>query len=209
MQPAGDVALHEHRAAFPQARGSGGGKRQPGEFVLDGDPQLLGLFFQKRARSGGAGFVHGEIHHHAVFDGDELGILTADFEDGVHRFAAQRMADVDGAGLVRGDFVVHRVGAHELRDQLAPRAGGAHAAHLEPFAPDAFHFREALLHRFDGTPRGAQIDIVNHRAGCIDHRDVGRDRADIEPNVGRDGITVGRRHVHTHAVAQLHHMLGG
>ena len=67
------------------------------EFALDADAELLRLLFQERSGARGAGFVHGEIHHHAVLDGDELRILPADLEDRIHRLAAQRAADVDGA----------------------------------------------------------------------------------------------------------------
>ena len=74
----------------PSRVGQARGQRQPGEFALDADAQLLRLLLQERSGAGGAGFVHGEIHHHAVLDGDELGILPADLEDGVHRLAAQR-----------------------------------------------------------------------------------------------------------------------
>ena len=66
-----------------------GAQRQAGELVLDADPELFRLLLQKRAGAGGAGFVHGEIHHHAFFQADELGVLSADLEDGVHRLQAE------------------------------------------------------------------------------------------------------------------------
>ena len=56
------------------------------------------------------------------------------------------------------------VGADELRDQLAAGAGGAHAADLQPVAPQPLHFRKPLLHGLDGPPGGAQVDVVDHRA---------------------------------------------
>ena len=144
-------------------------ERQPREFALDADAELLRLLFQERPGARRAGLVHGEIHHHAVLDRDELRILPADFEDGVHRLAAQRAADVDRAGLVRRDLVVHHIGAHELRDQLAARLPVVPTPRISRRLP---HMRsdlgQPLLHRLDGPARGAQIDVVNHRAELVD-----------------------------------------
>src|ERR1022692_4333738 len=58
--------FHEDRAALAQAGGPGRRKREAREFALDGDAQLFGLLLQERSGAGRAGFVHGEVHHHAV-----------------------------------------------------------------------------------------------------------------------------------------------
>ena len=79
----------------------------------------------------------------------------------------------------------------------------------QPAAPQPLDFGQALLHGLDGPAGGAQVDIVDHRAEFVDRHHVGGNRADIEPEIGRDGLAVGRRHVHAHAVAQLHHVLRG
>ena len=76
-----------------------------------------------------------------------------------------------------------------------PRAGGPHAADLQPAAPHALHLGQPLLHRLDRPPRRAQVDVVDHRAELVDHHHVGGDRADVEAEVGRDRLAVGRRHV--------------
>ena len=107
------------------------------EFLLDGDSQLLRLLFQEGARARGAGLVHGEVHHHALIDADEFGILPADFENRVHGVHAHLLADVHGAGLVRGDFVVHGVRAHQFANQLAAGARGAYAANVERLRPSS------------------------------------------------------------------------
>ena len=73
----------------PKARGLLRGESQFGELALDGDAQLLGLFFEERAGAGGAGFVHGEVDDDAVVEADELRVLAADFEDRVDRLHAE------------------------------------------------------------------------------------------------------------------------
>ena len=209
VHPPGDVALHKHRAALTEPRGTLRAQCQTREFPLDADAQLLRLLFQERARARRAGLIHGEIHHHAVFDGDELRILPADLENRVHRLPTQRFADVDSPRLVRRDFVVHHVRAHELGDQFAPASGGPHAAYLQPAAPDPLDFGQSLLHRLDGPPRRAQIHIVDHRAELVNRHHVGRYRPDIQPQVRRNRLIVGWRHVDPDPVAQLHHVLRG
>ena len=104
----------------------------------------------------------------------------ADFEDRVHQFAAKRVRDVDGAGLVGGDLVVDRVGADELRDQFAARSGGADAADLQAVAPLLFELREARLHRFDRPSRGSEVDSMNHLVLFVDGHQVRRHRADVD-----------------------------
>ena len=89
VQPAGDVALHEHRAALAELGGRGRRERQPGELVLDADPELVGLLLEERPGAGGARLVHREVDDDAVLEGDELGVLSADLEDRVDRRAAR------------------------------------------------------------------------------------------------------------------------
>src|SRR5262249_46124085 len=161
------------------------------------------------ARAGGAGLIHREIDHHAALDRDVFRVLAADLEDGVDRFTAERAADVDGAGLVGGDLVVDRVGADELGGQLAAGAGGSGAGDIEAAAPNALDFGEPLLHGFDRAAGGAEVDVVDDRAHVVDQDDVGRDGADVEAEVGGDGLGAGRRNVDGDAVAQLDDVLGG
>ena len=120
-----DIALHEDRAAFAQTGRMLGGQRQIGELVLDLDPQLFRLLLQKRTGAGGAGFVHGEIYDHAFFQTDELGILSANLEDGIHRLNAELIANVRGAGLMSRDLVVDGVGPNQFADQFPAAAGGS------------------------------------------------------------------------------------
>jgi hypothetical protein len=119
------------------------------------------------------------------------------------------LADVHGAGFVRGDLVVHHVGADEFGDQLAARAGGAHAANLQPVAPQLLHFGQPLLHGLDGPAGGAQVDIVDHGAGI--RRWPPRWWKPIRCR-GRDTpewAVARAAGVGAHAVAQLHHVFGG
>ena len=85
----------------PSRAGLADCQRQLREFFLDGDSQLLRLLFQEGARARGAGLVHGEVHHHALINADELGVLPADLENRVHGIHAHLIADVHRPGLVR------------------------------------------------------------------------------------------------------------
>jgi hypothetical protein len=115
---------------------------------------------------------------------------------------------MEGSGFVGGDLIVDDVRAGEFGDQLASAAGRADAAHFETVAPDALDFGEALLHGLDGAAGGAQVDIVDDGAQVVDDDDVGGDGADIEAEVDGDLLIVGRRHVDSDAIAQLHDVLG-
>ena len=55
----------------------------------------------------------------------------------------------------------------------------------------SFDFGQALLHGLDGPAGGAQINVVDHRAGFVDGHHVGGNRADIEAQIRRN--RVGRR----------------
>src|SRR5208337_4507177 len=183
-----DVALHEDRATFTQPRGIGGGQGQAREFLLDGNPQLLGLLFQERAGAGGAGFVHGEVHHHALLNADELRVLPADFEDRIHRLHAHLLADVHGPGLVGGDLVVDRVGAHQFADQLAAGTRGPHATNVEPGPEFGLDLLEPPVNHLDGPPLRGQVDFFQKIACYIGNHQVGAHRADIDSEVRFDLI---------------------
>jgi hypothetical protein len=58
-----------------------------------------------------------------------------------------------------------------------------------PHAP--FHFGQPLLHGLDGPAGGAQVHIVDHRAEFVDGHHVGRNRADVEAEVRRNGPSPG------------------
>ena len=76
----------------------------------------------------------------------------------------------------------------------------------QPAAPQFLHLGEPLLHGFDGASRGAQVDIVDHRAELVDDHHIGGNRADVQTQVSRDGLAGRRRYIHGNAVAQLHHV---
>src|SRR5581483_6292461 len=151
----------------------------------DADAELLSLLLEETAGAGGARLVHRKIDNHAFVDGDELGVLSANLEDGIDGLAAERGADVDGARLVGSDLVVDGVGADELGDQLAAGASCADAADIESVAPELLHLRETLLGGFDWTPGRPEVHIVDHRAHIVDDDHIGRDGADVEPEIRR------------------------
>ena len=135
------------------------------ELADDVDVQLLGLLLQEGAGAGGAGLVHGEVHHDAVLQADELGVLPADLEDGVRDAVDQLAADEGGAGLVGGDLVVDGVGADQFPDQFPAGAGGAHAADAQPRAHLVPDVLQALVDHFHGAAVGLDVDLLDHLAG--------------------------------------------
>ena len=72
-------------------------------------------------------------------------------------------ADEVGAGLVGGDLVVDHVGAEELADELAARAGGAHAEHADAVAELVADVGEALAST-TSTGRASRlgVDLLDH-----------------------------------------------
>ncbi len=82
---AGELGLHENGAALAEVGRLARLEGEVGELALDGDAEALGLLFEKGPGAGGADLVHLEVDDVAVVEGDELGVLAADLEDGVHR----------------------------------------------------------------------------------------------------------------------------
>ena len=80
-------------------------------------PRLAG---QETAGAGCAERVHGVIHHDAVLNQDDLGILAADLKDRAH-------IRIQGGGAHRmgGDLVLDHHGAQHGAHQFAGAAGGA------------------------------------------------------------------------------------
>ena len=181
-----DVALHEDGAALAQAHGRLGRQGQLGELADDLDAQLLRLLLQEGAGAGGAGLVHGEVDHHAVLQADELAVLPADLEDGVGHAVDELAADEGGARLVGGDLVVDGVGADELADELAARAGGGDAQDVQAGAHLVPDVGQALVDHLDRAAVGLDVDLLDHLAGLVQHHQVGGDRADVDAQVGAD-----------------------
>ncbi len=206
-QPARDVALHENRAALAERRGRGGRKRQLRELAFDADAELFRLLFEEGTGARRAGLVHREIDHDAVLDRNVLRVLPADLENRIHRLAAQRTRYVQRAGLVGRDFVVHDVGAHQLGDQFPAGTGRSHALDHEARSPLALHLAEPLLHRLDRPAGGAQVNVLDHHAVLVGRDYVGRDRADVDAEVGGDRPRVRRRRVVADAMPEQHHVV--
>ncbi len=117
-----------------------------------------GRFLQKRAGAGRTGLVHGVVRGHAVGDVGVLGVLAADFEDGVHLGV-----EVHRRGGVGDDLVDDPVGQGVQPGDLAART-----AHPQPRDPDPGRVRLAahLIEDFPvaaargahRVPVGAQVD---------------------------------------------------
>ncbi len=109
---------------------------------------------------------------------DELGILAADLEDGVH-------LGIDGRGGrgLRGDLVAHHVGADKVPGEVAPRAGGGRAHDLHPaceLSPRPF---QALGDGLQGPPRGHEVFPGQNLHPGVDDHHVGADGTHVDTQV--------------------------
>ncbi len=171
------------------------------------------LLLQEGARARRARLVHGEVHHHAVLEADELGVLPADLKDGVgHPTVEQRVAHEGGTGLVGGDLVRDYVGADQFAHQFATGAGGSHAQDVEPRSHLLPDIGEPLAHHFHRAPICLGIDLLDEVAPGVQHDQIGGDRADIHAQIGVHPATTLRGRgplIGVDAVAQQDHVVHG
>ncbi len=164
-----DVALHEDGAAV--ARNGRGGVQRPPGVVGESNAQLDGLLLDEAAGARGADVVHDGGRHHAVFQGGELGVLAADFDDRV----CVVVEFVSGAGMC-GDFVDDQIGVDDPADELAARAGGAHAVEDEfagVFAGDGVERFEDRLQRPHRRARSLRIKTGQNAVLFVDDHRLG------------------------------------
>ena len=98
--------------------------------------------FQKTPRARRAAVVHRKITHPpAVFEADDLAVLSADFDDG-----ARVRRQLVHAARMAGDFGDGGVGK---TDGVAAVAGGHHAGNLRPLQPGVL---QQLFKKFRRQP---------------------------------------------------------
>jgi len=131
LKVAVDIAFHEDRAALAKPYGLLARQGDARKIVLDSDAEFFGAFLQEAPGAGRTGFVHGKVDYDPLFEADELGVLAADFENGVHSQAKNGTVDERGAGFMGGDLIVHGVGADQLAYELAPGTGCTHPANAD------------------------------------------------------------------------------
>ncbi len=154
------------------------GQGQVAELAADGDAQLFGLLLQVGAGAGGADLVHHEVDDGAVAQADELGVLAADLEDGVHVGVDGR-----GGGGLGGDFVAHHVGADEVAGEVAAGAGGGRAHDLHPVADLSAHPAQALGDGLQGPAGGHEVLPGQDPHLGIDDHHVGADGTHVDAQV--------------------------
>ena len=172
------VGLGEHGAAG----GDGGGG-----FALEGDAaeflhlhaQAVGLAGEEGTGACGAEGVHGVVHHHAVFQQDDLAVLAADLENSAH-VRVQR----GGAHGVGRDLVFNHGRAHHRADEPAGAASGAHGDHLivvlVEFCLQQFQKTPDGL---DGVALGPDVFAGEEIVVVIDDDALGGDGADIDAEI--------------------------
>ena len=126
----------------------------------------------------GAHLVHHEVHDGAVGQADELGVLAADLENGVHLGVDGR----GGSGL-GGDFVPHHVGADEIPGEIAPRTGGGRAHDLDAVVKPGAHPAQALGDGLERPARGHEVFPGQHPHLGVDDHHVGADGTHVDAQV--------------------------
>src|SRR5512136_1218374 len=76
---------------------------------FDGDPDPGGLLIQKRSCAGCTDRIHGKIDDNAISQDDHLGILAADFNNGLCRGE-----NVDYGNGVSGDLVLDEISPYQI-----------------------------------------------------------------------------------------------
>jgi len=160
---------------------------QSRELFFDGDAQPLGLLLKETAGAGGADVVHLEVHHHAVVQADVLGILSADFEDGIHVGH-----DVSGAASLGGDLVADDVGSDDVAGEVPTRARRGHADHADARGPSVAELPQSVAHGLDGPSGGHDVELGHQAARRVQEHQVGRDAADVDAEIDIGDAAVGQ-----------------
>ena len=102
---------------------------------------------------------------------------------------------------MRRDLVVDGVGPYQLADELPAGAGGRHAEYLQAFAHLVPDVGKALVHDFDRTAVGLDVDLLDHLAVLVEDHEVGGHRADVHAQV-RAYLALGRELVRLYPVTE-------
>lgn len=143
--------------------------------------QPLGLLFEERAGSPGADFVHLEIGKDSIADGDELRILSADFENRLHIGMVVR-----GGDHLCGDLIANHVGPKQFRGEVPAAAGGAGGQHHNPVAEAPVDAVQAFTQCLERAAAGRQINALKKAELPVEDDKVGANRADVEAEEGLD-----------------------
>ena len=111
----------------------------------------------------------------AVFNGNELGVLAADFENGVHG----RVKRHGGPGLGR-DFVAHHVGPHQAADHVSARPGGGGPGDSHGVAEFLLQLDQAGAHGVDRIARSPQVAETDDLVVSVHQGQVGAGGPDVD-----------------------------
>ena len=156
-----DVPFHEDGAAV--ARHGGWGVQGTAGVFVQRAAEFLGLLLDKAPRAGRTDRVHDAKIHAPVFQGGELRILAADFDDGVH--IGLECAGRPGMGR---DLVQHQVRADDPAGELAAGAGDGRSGYLQgrrSVSGGVCDGCQQVLDGADGVAGGAGVEPGRDGAG--------------------------------------------
>ena len=178
-------ALHEDRATLAQIDRCFARKRER-SVLGERYGETSGLLLDKAARSGSANLVHLKVGDLPAGERDELGILSADLEDGV-----DLRVGMCRAGSLAGDLVHHGVGAHELADEAAAGARRGHGADLHLGTQAGGQRCQPLAHGTARVVASAQVLGIEHAATGVEEDQVRRGRPYVDSQKHRDAAGQG------------------
>ena len=178
-------ALHEDRATLAQIDRCFARKRER-SVLGERYGETSGLLLDKAARSGSANLVHLKVGDLPAGERDELGILSADLEDGV-----DLRVGMCRAGSLAGDLVHHGVGAHELADEAAAGARRGHGADLHLGTQAGGQRCQPLAHGTARVAASAQVLGIEHAATGVEEDQVRRGRPYVDSQKHRDAAGQG------------------
>jgi hypothetical protein len=144
--------------------------------------ELPALLLDERAGAGATGLVHGRVDHAAVGQAGVLGVLSADFEDGVDTRVVVKRALGVGDNLVEDVHAVYAVaGRQQGADDLAAAAGrteGYDRIRTEPAGGELSH---QGLGGGDRLSVGGDVALPDHFAAvAVEGHDLRTGGADVE-----------------------------
>jgi len=123
---------------------------------------------QETARTGGTDLVHIEIKGMSLIDPDVLGILAADFKNGVD-FRVDRY----GAPCMRRDFIDDEIGIQEIPHHVAPGPGRRHRQEPHPAADFPVDGLQQPLGDLDGLSLRGHVAFVQDLPLVVDQGILG------------------------------------
>ena len=146
-----------------------------GTDILKFYAQFLGLLLNKGTGTGRTYFVHLKIADNPAFKSDELGILPANLEHGVH-------GGINGHGGpgLGCDFIANHIRPDHTAGHVPAGTSGCDSGNPDPLAEFLVKFRKAGAYGLCRISRGTQVTVAENSVLFVHEDKVGAGRTDID-----------------------------